>query len=1333
MIQSFIPSKTLDMDSSPAYVPNGAYVDALDVRPVSNKGGDSVSYENILGNELKITLPSISAQDKKYKLSYPSVGTWSSVLNLYNINGTFLGATIVNQTNTVSTIETFINGAIGTNQTYSGSNPLTVDFISYKNYSLTVTADGGNAVLLTIIELQESLDPAIDGQTGQLLPIGSNELEGDLFIFSTCCANNTGGTGQIGVAVWDANSLTYTYTALLTSKELLWSTQYPFDKNRITSRIFNEQRAFYFVNGFNFDRVFYYKGTYQTNGAINYVDSNNIYNYGSINSQLRLDASDNTVTIAYSNQYQSGGSLKSGTWYYSARQLTSALSATDYCPLSNQFITYLVSDTSDPSTIQGNAADTTTSKVNEMIISGLDPTTYSYLELVTVHLTAGSVVGYFIKRINITGTTMTVQHTGNESTISVLDLSTLLINDLSFIPKFSSCITQNKNHLLRANLTVEDRTIYAAVAASATLTTITKQLTNTGYVDSSGNAHYVFGGYQDPNNVYNYTGYMANEKYLIRIMFLTKSGLFTEAFDAGVWTVTPTISDLTETGATGNLNNYGLHISVDITSIKDDILAIIPLRAELIPEILFTGILSSMYYDNANTSDYYTGFFGGGTTLDRKVWAAFAPDFAFNYTSYNFQSGDILRVYGQGELTASPSGTGAVGNYTSQLNEYNGYFHNHTYTDYTLIDGQFVLLDQTITLNVSGPATINFHNYWLTSGTDYVYSTPCIAFSTTSNVTNTTTNTDHQTYYFQLYRPKPNKYTNAENLPSYSTNTFFLTNNVSSVAAIDVYGGDTYTTKCYYKLDSGEYAFHNPRDTKQGDGNGIYAQCKVNVNMRNSSGSSNTGYWFPANAGSGSWATKIGTWNTDIPAEQVSYDLGYSDNRSGQSYAAYNPNLTYPTQFPTRIIYSPESPEGSATDFYRTLLPLDFRDESMVEGQIIGLMSLNGNVYTLSENAFRLQYFGTPSQVQMTGSENLAIQSGSGFSQASTRISTYGCKHFFGWVIGRSSSGDQVLYWINTTYKKFCRFAQDGERVLSDIDGMKTFFANNLNFADLYDNPFYNYGISAAWDDRFNEAIFTVRAQYLPLNGSGGLVEWFSNGIYTVGQVVTDGNTTTGFEGLLNLWVCIQNTGTGSHDAQPLSNTSYWTALTDFKNNNYWNVYTVAWNEIKSGFTTFYTFKPYFYLQHRNTILSPISNRSTGTIYLHNSGNIYNTFYGSQTSEPYITGIINQDSTIERIYQFIVMYCDYQPLVYLYTNETETYIEPSEFEIDGDRITLNIFNDILTSSDGNTRTENTRKISGTWIKIKTILITPSSTTSYNKLNYLLIGSRNRLPQYSYSK
>ncbi|HAI42974.1 MAG TPA: hypothetical protein DCM40_35160, partial [Maribacter sp.] len=208
---------------------------------------NSVGVEKIKGNSLEITVPDIVAQKAKWRFRISDYGT---AFITFSINGISAIAYLsyksgydpyTNKTN--SAIVTFYNklnnwisgsaaeGLQGLIQlpTVTAQNPIG-DFFDIEintsvanslgidpntDISVQISSASASATLV-----QEALSTDIEGETGELIPIGSIELSKRLYIFSAISLNEIGGYGEIGYY----DDIQNTYTKLIGSKTLNFST-----------------------------------------------------------------------------------------------------------------------------------------------------------------------------------------------------------------------------------------------------------------------------------------------------------------------------------------------------------------------------------------------------------------------------------------------------------------------------------------------------------------------------------------------------------------------------------------------------------------------------------------------------------------------------------------------------------------------------------------------------------------------------------------------------------------------------------------------------------------------------------------------------------------------------------------------------------------------------------------------------------------------------------------------------------------------------------------------------------------------------------------------------
>jgi hypothetical protein len=180
----------LNKDMEPAYINQGDYLDAKNVRYFTREGQTTGSHENVYGNEFVFDIESIAEQEKVYGLVE---GTGSTTLTFYYSNGVEIGTTgtITDYASFQSEITTlFTTGAL------SGSDfnlTFTTDGTSYY-VGITPNDDNGNPFVGFDFSVTSSgldwyiflsKEPIMNTYSGPNKVIGSTNIDDDLFILST--------------------------------------------------------------------------------------------------------------------------------------------------------------------------------------------------------------------------------------------------------------------------------------------------------------------------------------------------------------------------------------------------------------------------------------------------------------------------------------------------------------------------------------------------------------------------------------------------------------------------------------------------------------------------------------------------------------------------------------------------------------------------------------------------------------------------------------------------------------------------------------------------------------------------------------------------------------------------------------------------------------------------------------------------------------------------------------------------------------------------------------------------------------------------------------------
>jgi hypothetical protein len=150
--------------------------------------------------------------------------------------------------------------------------------------------------------------------------------------------------------------------------------------------------------------------------------------------------------------------------------------------------------------------------------------------------------------------------------------------------------------------------------------------------------------------------------------------------------------------------------------------------------------------------------------------------------------------------------------------------------------------------------------------------------------------------------------------------------------------------------------------------------------------------------------------------------------------------------------------------------------------------------------------------------------------------------------------------------------------------------------------------------------------------------------------------------------------------------------------NEYYNEYTIIYNEFKDRFTTFASFLPKIYLKWKDSYLTPRPVSDTGKIYKHDIGN-YCIWYDEGVAEDgYLEGVVNEYADEVKWAQAIRVQSDIVPeRLEFKTIDQESYLDAAEFRTRERHHDAPIKRDSTTSlvNDG-----DTSRLYGNWLKVK---------------------------------
>ena len=281
-------------------------------------------------------------------------------------------------------------------------------------------------------------------------------------------------------------------------------------------------------------------------------------------------------------------------------------------------------------------------------------------------------------------------------------------------------------------------------------------------------------------------------------------------------------------------------------------------------------------------------------------------------------------------------------------------------------------------------------------------------------------------------------------------------------------------------------------------------------------------------------------------------------------------------------------------------------------GPINNLVAFKDTIIFFQDNAFgTLSVF--PRSVTQDQSGDLQLASGAKLEDWDYISNEVGCFHQ--WGMTQSDSG---IFFYDAKRRKIYIYNGQSVNPYSDVKGLQSYlyntFIGNLNTTD---NPIVDSGVTATFDYRFNEAIFTFKDKIPAVFGkilhAGSSYTWIIDLPKSFTDTLSPGNI---------IVIVNPNGVTNNISVQVVEEDrikvaaglgSFAEGISIQINSNHRISETVALNEQIGAFTSFYDYKPSLYLNNKRVILSP-NPANERQVYIHNfgnKGNYYGTYFPS--------------------------------------------------------------------------------------------------------------------------
>jgi hypothetical protein len=713
------------------------------------------------------------------------------------------------------------------------------------------------------------------------------------------------------------------------------------------------------------------------------------------------------------------------------------------------------------------------------------------------------------------------------------------------------------------------------------------------------------GEYQIPSNVANFTGYMVNESYPFFARLKYANGylsswyyLGTYKFNNGNGNSPATLPNGYLTDASSDSINYktysyGLTVSgINVTSIRDTVVNIEIGRGICNPTVIGTGmfIASDSSTGGTTTGGSYTAGLNTGNTSataygpfhlatdpNRYFGNFVCPDWMTDNVKPQYQSGDFLVVYGANNflITAITQQIAGGGSLWGGYREFYGAFfpYSGSPTTIDIVDAAYCPFNTPSRMLLNDVANRNLFSNSTNDGKTTALAVENMAMSLLTRINpiaGTSIYNDYGCYYAQYVRPNANQY-DIENVPIVSCAKFIDISSTTPnlLPQQSVFGGDTYTQKTYAKI---MYNAANPQTSPAKYLNstlssfiGFYSQNKINQQLRFVD-TTFTNQPFPFGNTLGNYL--FGRYDA---GEQFQIDNGYDWYAPINVGRAYNAKMPVRNKLKSRIYYSLQKPLNAVQDFYRTILPNDFKDLASKDGEIVGLYDTNDVMVAIQQyGVYILPYQSDIGLSAVDGS--LYVGNGGVYAQRENRVSTYGSALKSGTLKAENEAGNNQVYWYSNNAKALMRYGADGIKSLSNQDGWRTYFLNSTNFINSEFDIVMGY-------ERNRRAIFVTARAF-----NDTIDPWNSATTYSAGAYVRFGapNQYKTFEQLQDVYVAINS----STNSNPFLNPSNWQyiPITDM---NYYNYWSAVYNEKLNFFQGFFSLKVSRYFNFNGRIFVP--------------------------------------------------------------------------------------------------------------------------------------------------
>lgn len=193
----------------------------------------------------------------------------------------------------------------------------------------------------------------------------------------------------------------------------------------------------------------------------------------------------------------------------------------------------------------------------------------------------------------------------------------------------------------------------------------------------------------------------------------------------------------------------------------------------------------------------------------------------------------------------------------------------------------------------------------------------------------------------------------------------------------------------------------------------------------------------------GGWhfANKV-DWSSNNETPLNSFDLSscYSSENNTEVFIPKPLQFNEVSSYDTRVMYSDAKINNTLTDNWKKFRLENYKDLDGASGPITKLILHDDNIYFLQERGFGALSINPTSTVIDESGSAIVLGTGSVIQDFKYLSSNIGAQSREGVV-----STSKGIYWVDQLTRKSYAFRANGLESLSDVNGMKSWFASNIN------------------------------------------------------------------------------------------------------------------------------------------------------------------------------------------------------------------------------------------------------------------------------------------------